>query len=67
MQGVIRKIMTNKGYGFIEDDENKDKDVFFHSSRVSGDFYALQIGSKVTYDLEETDRGPQAVNVTLVD
>jgi len=66
MQGIIKKVMTDKGYGFIEDDEDKDKDVFFHSSKVSSDFFALQIGAQVTYDLEETDRGSQAVNVAIV-
>jgi cold shock CspA family protein len=67
MQGTIKKVMTDKGYGFIENEEDAEKDIFFHSSGVTGDFYALQIGTKVTYDLEDTDRGSQAVNVAIVE
>ncbi len=67
MQGTIKKVMTDKGYGFIENAEDAEKDIFFHSSGVSGDFYALQIGTTVTFDLEDTDRGQQAVNVTIVE
>ena len=67
MKGIIKKVMTDKGYGFIEDAEDSEKDIFFHSSKVSSDFYALQIGTEVTFDLEDTDRGSQAVNVTIVE
>jgi len=56
--------MSGRGYGFIETDG--EKDIFFHSSRVKDDFYYLREGQAVEFDLEETDRGPQAVNVEVV-
>ena len=64
MKGTVKRVMSGRGYGFIETDG--EKDIFFHSSRVKDDFYYLREGQAVEFDLEETDRGPQAVNVEVV-
>ena len=50
---------------FIKDEE--EKDIFVHFSSINSDGYkTLEEGQKVTYDLVESDRGPQAKNVTVV-
>lgn len=63
MNGTIKKL-TDKGFGFISV-EGEEKDLFFHNSSLQGvTFDELQEGDAVTFETEETDRGPSAVNVT---
>jgi CspA family cold shock protein len=63
MQGVIEK-KTEKGFGFIKNDEH-EKGIFFHAtSLVDVEFDDLQEGDQVEFDLEETPRGLNASNVT---
>lgn len=65
MNGTVKWFNAEKGYGFIKDDEGKD--IFVHFSSINSDGYkTLEEGQKVTYDLIESDRGPQAKNVTVV-
>jgi len=62
MEGKIKKI-TDRGYGFIEV-EDQDDDLFFHANSLVGtSFDELQEGDKVTFETEESDKGPNAVNV----
>jgi CspA family cold shock protein len=61
--GIIKWFDIEKGYGFI--DRGDGTDIFFHKSETIGrpaDFVEEQ---KVTYDVEETIKGPQAVEVRL--
>ena len=63
--GTVKWFNAEKGYGFIKDEEGKD--IFVHFSSINSDGYkTLEEGQKVTYDLVESDRGPQAKNVTVV-
>ena len=63
MQGTIKKILDQRGYGFISTDE-QEKDLFFHRSQVSGiAFEDLREGQAVTFEMEDSPRGPQAVKV----
>jgi len=63
MTGKIKRL-TDKGFGFISDDKNPDKDVFFHSSALKGvEFSELHEGDAVTFETEDSDRGPRAINV----
>lgn len=65
MTGTVKWFNAEKGYGFIKDEEGKD--IFVHFSSINSDGYkTLEEGQKVTYDLVERDRGPQAKNVTVV-
>ncbi len=66
MNGVI-KTLRDRGFGFIAP-EGGEKDVFFHATEVKseGGFEALREGTKVTFDLAESDKGPKAVNVMIV-
>ena len=61
-EGTIARLM-DKGYGFIQI-EGEDKDLFFHSSAlVDIAFDDLKEGDKVTFEKEEDEKGPRAVNV----
>lgn len=63
MQGTIKRLVADKKFGFIGQD-GEAKDVFFHASGLNGiDFMDLQVGDVVTFDLEQSDKGPKAVNV----
>ena len=65
MNGVIKK-KTDKGFGFITV-EGQEKDMFFHSnSLVDVTFDELQEGDKVTFDVQDTQKGPSASNVKRV-
>ena len=62
MMGIVKR-KNEKGFGFITP-EGADKDVFFHTSSLMGlSFDELQEGDKVSFDTEESDKGPRAVNV----
>lgn len=61
-QGTVKWFNADKGYGFITTD---DGDVFVHFSAINKDgFKSLDEGQHVTLDVEDSDRGPQAANVT---
>ncbi|MFW5888219.1 MAG: cold-shock protein [Patescibacteria group bacterium] len=64
MKGTIKKI-TDRGFGFINA-EGEDKDLFFHSTGVEGTtFEELKEGDAVTFDVVDTQKGPNAVNVQV--
>ena len=64
--GVVKWFNSEKGYGFITNDNGGD-DVFVHFSDLNMDgFKTLNEGNSVEYDLTEGAKGPQAVNVTVV-
>jgi len=61
-EGTVKWFNAEKGFGFIEV-EGQD-DVFVHFSAIEGDgFKSLDEGQRVTFDIEEGQRGPQATNV----
>jgi len=62
MKGTIKKL-TDKGFGFISS-EGQEKDLFFHSNSLVGvQFNDLHEGDEVTYEVEQSEKGPNAVNV----
>jgi CspA family cold shock protein len=64
--GTVKWFNDRKGYGFIEQEDGLD-DVFVHHSGISGDgFKSLREGARVTFDIEQGQKGPTAVNVTVV-
>jgi cold shock protein len=65
MTGTIKRL-TDKGFGFISQ-EGEEKDLFFHSSAlVDVMFDELREGDAVSFDTEDSDKGPRATNVQLV-
>jgi len=65
-EGTIAKIME-KGFGFIAE-EGQEKDLFFHANEViEGEFNDLQEGDKVTFEVADGPKGPNAVQVRRVE
>ena len=67
MQGFVRKLFSEKGFAFVEGEDQRD--YFLHWSKVSRNsvpFRNIREGDKVTFDLEEGDQGPKALNVMVI-
>jgi len=63
MEGTIKNL-TDKGFGFITVD-GEEKDLFFHSNELQGVSYEeLKVGDRVSFEKGESQKGPNAVNVT---
>ncbi|MBN2023297.1 MAG: cold shock domain-containing protein [Pirellulales bacterium] len=63
-QGTIRKLVTEKGFGFIKGDKG---DLFFHHSSVEGtSFEELREGQAVQFEEGTSPKGPRAENVKIV-
>jgi CspA family cold shock protein len=63
--GTVKWFNDKKGYGFIEQEDGPD--VFVHQSEIKGaGFRTLKEGERVRFDIEQGEKGPAAVNVTVV-
>lgn len=62
MKGTIKFFNKSKGYGFITGED--EKDYFLHVSGLS-EGITVNEGDQVSFEIEEGDRGPKAVNVNL--
>lgn len=61
--GTVKWFNESKGFGFIAPDDGGD-DVFVHFSAIQGSgFRTLAEGQKVTFDVQQGPKGPQAANV----
>ncbi|GAB3023843.1 transcription antiterminator/RNA stability regulator CspE [Bowmanella dokdonensis] len=64
--GTVKWFNEDKGFGFITPEDNS-KDVFVHFRAISAEgFKTLVEGQKVSFGVEQGNKGPQAVNVTPV-
>ena len=62
MTGVIKRL-TDRGFGFIAQ-EGAEKELFFHSTALVGvTFDELAVGDTVSFEVEDSEKGPRAVNV----
>lgn len=58
--------MSDKGFGFIKIEGN-DKDLFFHANELQNvQFNDLKQGDTLEFEVQEGQKGPQAVNVSRV-
>ena len=66
MFGTIKKIVRDKGFGFIVPDDGSD-DVFFHRSRLAPKvvFEDLREGDAVEFQVSKGEKGPQANGVKV--
>ena len=66
MTGSIKRIVRDKGFGFITPDDGSD-DVFFHRSRLAPrvPFEDLREGDQVVLQTRQGEKGPQAFDVKL--
>jgi len=63
--GTVKWFSNNKGYGFISREQGED--IFVHFSGIKGEGYrALKEGQKVEFVIGEGNKGPQALEVTVV-
>lgn len=63
--GRVKWFDEKKGFGFIEREEGND--VFVHFRSISGEgFKTLAEGQEVQFDVEDGQKGPQAVNVIIL-
>jgi len=63
--GIVKWFSAVKGYGFIQPDQDGfSKDIFVHFSAIQDDgFRTLEEGQPVEFDVEDSEKGPQAINV----
>jgi len=66
MQGTVKWFNPGRGYGFLKADDGKD--YFAHFSGINQNGYKTLVeGQRVEFDIEDNDRGPVAVNITVID
>jgi CspA family cold shock protein len=62
LTGTVKWFSPQKGYGFI--DQGNGEDLFCHFSAIRGDgFKSLDEGDQVTFEIEEGEKGPSAINI----
>ncbi len=63
--GIVKWFNASKGFGFIEQEDGPD--VFVHHSAINADgFKSLDEGDRVSFGVEQGQKGPAAANVTVI-
>jgi CspA family cold shock protein len=66
MEGVIKTLVSDKGFGFIAVD-GEEKDLFFHRNELNGVNYEdLKVDDRVSFEKADSEKGPNAVNVARI-
>ncbi len=61
--GTVKKVVSDRGFGFISGEDGKD--YFFHRDALASslDFDRMATGDRVEFEFQSSERGPRAVNV----
>jgi CspA family cold shock protein len=65
--GVVKWFNASKGYGFISTEEGEDLFVHYSSIRDDGGYRSLEEGQKVEFTVGEGKKGPQALDVIVLE
>ena len=66
MQGTIKRLVRDRGFGFIRSPEAQE--VFFHRTSLQNlNFDSLREGDTVEFEVQQGEKGPRAVNVRAVE
>ncbi len=65
LEGVVKRWLDMRGYGFIQTDE-MDKDIFVHHESLKNR-RSLREGEKVRFEIQETEKGPKAIDVEVIE
>ena len=65
MKGKVKKLVRDRGFGFVESEDGQD--IFFHFSALPpGGFDALGEGEEVEFQVEQGDKGPRATQMSVI-
>ena len=66
MEGTIKTLIADKGFGFITVD-GEEKDLFFHRNELKDVTYEeLKVGDRVSFEKADSEKGPNATNVARI-
>ena len=65
LEGTVKWFNDKKNYGFIVSDGQEE--IFFHGSSISDHgFFGLKTNDRVTFEIRETQKGPQAFKIKVI-
>ena len=65
-KGTIRRLISERGFGFIRTEGEEERDLFFHQNDLRGVAYnSLREGQEVEFEVKPTPKGLNAVNVRV--
>lgn len=66
MEGTVIWFSNSRGYGFAQPADGRDVFVHYSNIQMSG-YKTLKAGQKIQFDIEQIDKGPNAINIVIVE